>query len=146
MTPERAQEYSQELQSGKLNLFVIHIAEGKRNDPEAQSEFGLLKNAQLLTAKTVVVHGIGLSTADFADMSKIGASLVWSPRSNVTLYGETTDIVTAVQKGVTVALAPDWSPTGSTCQLEGPKTDLGRGQRSTDRPLVQTPLHGRSRA
>ena len=28
-------------------------------------------------------------------MSKIGASLVWSPRSNLVLYGETTDVQTA---------------------------------------------------
>jgi len=65
----------------------------------------------------VVVHGIGLGNADFTEMSKIGASLVWSPRSNLTLYGETTDIGTALQQGVTVALAPDWSPTGSTNML-----------------------------
>jgi 5-methylthioadenosine/S-adenosylhomocysteine deaminase len=114
MTPERAQQYLQDLQSGKLNLFVIHIAEGKRTDPEAQSEFGLLKGAQLLTPKTVIIHGVGLGTADFTDMAKVGAPLVWSPRSNMVLYGETTDVVTALQQGVTVALAPDWSPTGST--------------------------------
>jgi hypothetical protein len=117
MPPERAKEYLQGLQSGKLNLFVIHIAEGKRTDAEAQSEFGLLKDAELLTSKTVIIHGVGLRTDDFADMAKIGASLVWSPHSNVVLYGETTDVVTALQQGVAVALAPDWSPTGSTNML-----------------------------
>jgi 5-methylthioadenosine/S-adenosylhomocysteine deaminase len=117
MKPSDQTKYVSDLQTGKLSLFVIHIAEGKRSDPEAQSEFGLLKNAQLLTPKTVIIHGVGLSTADFAEMSQIGAALVWSPRSNLDLYGETTDVLTALQQGVTVALAPDWSPTGSTNML-----------------------------
>jgi 5-methylthioadenosine/S-adenosylhomocysteine deaminase len=85
--------------------------------PAEQSEFGLLKSAELLTPKTVTIHGVGLGTADFTDMAKIGASLVWSPHSNIVLCGETTDVVTALQQGVTVALAPDWSPTGSTNML-----------------------------
>ncbi|MEA2823026.1 MAG: 5-methylthioadenosine/S-adenosylhomocysteine deaminase [Bradyrhizobium sp.] len=117
MTPDTAKEYVQKLKSGTLKLFVIHVAEGKRTDPEAQSEFGLLKDAELLTPKTVIVHGVGLGTADFADMAKIGASLVWSPRSNIVLYGETSDVVSALQQGVRVVLAPDWSPTGSTNML-----------------------------
>ncbi|OKO82300.1 hypothetical protein AC629_24285 [Bradyrhizobium sp. NAS80.1] len=117
MPPERADEFRQGLQSGQFNLFVIHLAEGKRTDAEAQSEFGLLKSAQFLTPKTVIIHGVGLGTADFAEMAKIGASLVWSPRSNVVLYGETTDVVAALRQGVTLALAPDWSPTGSTNML-----------------------------
>jgi 5-methylthioadenosine/S-adenosylhomocysteine deaminase len=115
MSSDREKEYRDALQAGKL--FVVHIAEGKRNDPQARSEFGLLKNAQLLTPKTVIIHGVGLTAADFAEISNIGASLVWSPRSNLVLYGETTDVVTALQQGVTVALAPDWSPTGSTNML-----------------------------
>jgi 5-methylthioadenosine/S-adenosylhomocysteine deaminase len=116
MSPQDAQMYRQNLQSGQLKLFVIHIAEGKRNDAQSKTEFGLLKNAQLLTPNTVIVHGVALSAQDFAEMSQIGASLVWSPRSNIELYGETTDIQTALQQ-VSVALAPDWSPTGSNNML-----------------------------
>jgi 5-methylthioadenosine/S-adenosylhomocysteine deaminase len=117
MKPPDLAKYVKDLQEGNINLFVIHLAEGKRADPEAQSEFGLLKNDNLLTANTVVIHGVGLGASEFAEMSKVGASLVWSPRSNLVLYGETTDVQTAQQLGVTIALAPDWSPTGSTNML-----------------------------
>src|SRR5207253_1274694 len=41
--------------------------------------------------------------------SKVG--LIWSPRSNIELYGDTTDVRTAKRMCVKIALAPDWSPT-----------------------------------
>src|ERR1700730_12015768 len=50
-------------------------------------------------------------------MSSSGAALIWSPRSNFELYGFTTDVRTARKTNVTIALAPDWSPTGSTNSL-----------------------------
>jgi 5-methylthioadenosine/S-adenosylhomocysteine deaminase len=117
MKPADLTKYVSDLQAGNINLFVIHLGEGKRTDPEAQSEFGLLRTDNLLTANTVIIHGVGLGAPDFVEMSKIGASLVWSPRSNLVLYGETTDVQTAQQQGVTIALAPDWSPTGSSNML-----------------------------
>jgi hypothetical protein len=39
--------------------------------------------------------------------------IVWSPLSNMILYGETTKIPAALKAGVKVALAPDWTPSGS---------------------------------
>jgi cytosine/adenosine deaminase-related metal-dependent hydrolase len=51
-------------------------------------------------------------------MAKAGASLVWSPRSNMVLYGETADVLGALRAGVRVAIAPDWSPTGSDSLLD----------------------------
>ena len=42
-----------------------------------------------------------------------GGSIVWSPFSNLALYGETTDVATAIGLGIKVALGPDWSPTAS---------------------------------
>jgi cytosine/adenosine deaminase-related metal-dependent hydrolase len=50
--------------------------------------------------------------------------LVWSPRSNVFLYGggtdltQTTNVPLALSKGITVALAPDWSMGGSQNLLD----------------------------
>ncbi|MBP2429177.1 5-methylthioadenosine/S-adenosylhomocysteine deaminase [Bradyrhizobium japonicum] len=117
MKPADLLKYQSGLRDGSIKAFFIHLAEGKRTDAEAQSEFGLLKDDKLLTASTVIIHGVGLVASDFADMSKAGASLVWSPRSNLVLYGETTDVETAAQQGVTIAIAPDWSPTGSSNML-----------------------------
>ena len=39
--------------------------------------------------------------------------MVWSPFSNLLLYGGTADVARARQEGVLMALGPDWSPTGS---------------------------------
>src|SRR5207248_1227421 len=102
---------------GHIDLMPIYIAEGKRADNESKSEFALLLNAQLLTARTAVVHGVALGSSDFDQMQAAGSVLVWSPRSNVELYGETADVASAVRAGVPVLLAPDWSPTGSSNML-----------------------------
>jgi 5-methylthioadenosine/S-adenosylhomocysteine deaminase len=113
MPPQRAAEIGGQLAHGDLDLLAVHIGEGKRGDKLSQGELDILDKAQLLTAHTVIVHGVALDAAAFARVHKAGASLVWSPRSNMELYGETTDIGAARAAQVPVALAPDWSPSGS---------------------------------
>jgi hypothetical protein len=39
--------------------------------------------------------------------------MVWSPLSNLLLYGKTADLGLARDAGVLIALGPDWSPSGS---------------------------------
>ena len=117
MTPQKAAEIRGQLAHGDLDLLAIHIGEGKRSDPLSKGELDLLDKAQLLTNRTVIVHGVALDTAGFARLHKVGASLVWSPRSNMELYGETTDLGAARAAQVPVALAPDWSPSGSDNSL-----------------------------
>ena len=46
-------------------------------------------------------------------LAKAGASMVWSPLSNLLLYGKTADTSLAHDAGVLTALGPDWSPSGS---------------------------------
>lgn len=46
-------------------------------------------------------------------MAQVGAKLIWSPQSNLTLYGQTTRIPLALEHGVPVSLGVDWNPTGS---------------------------------
>ena len=40
-------------------------------------------------------------------------SLVWSPFSNLWLYGQTTDVPAARQEGIGVCLGTDWGPSGT---------------------------------
>ena len=65
------------------------------------------------TAAIRLVHGVAAGTADYEVMRNHDVTLVWSPRSNLTLYGETVDISVAMASGVRIALATDWSPSGS---------------------------------
>ena len=46
-------------------------------------------------------------------LASFGAAIVWSPLSNLLLYGQTTDVGAAKAAGVTIGLGADWSPSGS---------------------------------
>jgi hypothetical protein len=50
-------------------------------------------------------------------MADVGSKLVWSPLSNLLLYGNTTDVRAADNAGVKISLAPDWGPSGSKSSL-----------------------------
>ena len=60
-----------------------------------------------------LVHGVATDGDDYAVMREFDVTLVWSPRSNLALYGETIDLAAALQSGVRIALSTDWSPSGS---------------------------------
>jgi 5-methylthioadenosine/S-adenosylhomocysteine deaminase len=85
----------------------------------AAREFEMLaKNGDgFLRPGVSVIHGAAFSAADFKEMAKAGVGLVWSPR-NIELYGATSDVFSAKGSGVKIALAPDWSPTGSDGMME----------------------------
>ena len=91
--------------------FIIHLSEGTNID--ALDEFYTWKNMGLLDWRTTIIHGIPLGSSEWAAISEAGASLVWSPASNLILYGKTADIPGALTAGVNVALAPDWTESGS---------------------------------
>jgi hypothetical protein len=117
----------------------IHLAEG--TDAAAEEEFTFMQSQSLLNPKGVVIHGIPLSPADFRAMAVNGTALVWSPRSNLELYGKTADILAALDAGVEIALAPDWAITGSSNMLAELKVAAQwnreqLGGRLTDRQLV----------
>lgn len=94
---------------------VVHLAEGV--GPRMAAEFEAIKRSGLLGPELVVVHGIALTPAQFQEMAKVGAKLVWSPLSNFLLYGQTADIRAAHAAGVAISLAPDWAPSGSKSSL-----------------------------
>src|SRR6185436_7784264 len=63
------------------------------------------------------IHAIGLLPQDLGAMATAGTGLIWSPRSNITLYGDTARVTTAARVGVEIALGTDWMPTGSMSLL-----------------------------
>jgi len=71
----------------------------------------------LLIGKTSMIHAIGLTAADYGAMAAAGTGLIWSPRSNISLYGETARVTTAARLGVQIALGTDWMPSGSMSLL-----------------------------
>ena len=120
------------MQTGLLDAWIVHLAEGVRDADRrpgdvvsSRTEFADLKAKGLLTDSTVIVHGVGLEPLDFAEMAAAlpartdgigdgrGAKLVWSPLSNLLLYGQTALVYEALAAGVLVTLGTDWSPSGS---------------------------------
>jgi hypothetical protein len=66
----------------------------------------------------VIIHGTALSAAQLRDVKDAGAKLVWSPQSNLRLYGETTRAADALTSGIAMGLGADWLPSGSPSLLE----------------------------
>jgi cytosine/adenosine deaminase-related metal-dependent hydrolase len=101
------------------DTFVVHVAEG--TDGPALNEFTSLSNAAsgcLISSHVTIVHGTALQTTHFQTMATADMGLVWSPKSNVFLYGSTTDIPAAMAAGVKkIALGPDWALGGSVNML-----------------------------
>lgn len=112
-----AAEVRRKVAAKEIDLVLIHVAEGKRTDPDSIKEFDLLKDRGFLTPNTGVIHGVAFDKSDFAKMRSTATPLIWSPQSNMILYNTTTDVVAAFREGVSIALAPDWAPSGGKNML-----------------------------
>jgi 5-methylthioadenosine/S-adenosylhomocysteine deaminase len=106
-----------EIAAHTVTAFYIHLAEGKRDDAESQQEFDELETLHALTKATVIIHGTAMNRDQFGKAKDAGARLVWSPQSNLRLYGETTRAADALDVGLPIALGADWQPSGSTSLL-----------------------------
>jgi 5-methylthioadenosine/S-adenosylhomocysteine deaminase len=139
------------VQSGAYRALLIHLSEG--TDAASIEEFTTWQTWGLLPA-SVIIHGIPYDATHFSAMHAAGASLVWSPRSNLQLYGETANPKVAMDEGVLISLAPDWCPTGSydilrelkvadawnRSQLEGWISDADLARMVTTNPAAQLDL------
>jgi hypothetical protein len=106
-----------------LKGYLPHIAEGINETAHAEfvcqsggpDQGGELAEPKfdLIRRQTAVVHGMAVSAADVARFRSDMAILVWSPRSNVDLYGNTAPIAMYANLGVPIALGSDWLPSGS---------------------------------
>jgi len=93
--------------------YLPHIAEGIGLD--AQNEFTCTSqgNQDVIAPQTAIVHAIGLRADDIAAMRTDRAGVVWSPRSNIDLYGNTASVTLLDQLGIPISLGTDWVRSGS---------------------------------
>jgi cytosine/adenosine deaminase-related metal-dependent hydrolase len=84
--------------------FVIHLGEG--TDEDASREVFRLHELGALGSRTVLVHAVGFDQDGWALVARVGASVIWCPRSNLFTLGRTLDLG-AIPSGVTVALGSD---------------------------------------
>lgn len=93
--------------------FFYHLSEG--TDADARQRYLDLEyqpGTWAIDRDLIAIHCTALEAGDFTRL-KAGAGMVWSPLSNLLLYGETADFKAAEQAGVRIALGSDWSPSGS---------------------------------
>jgi cytosine/adenosine deaminase-related metal-dependent hydrolase len=85
--------------------WMLHAAEGR--DARSAGEIEGLRRAGLLSANTVVVHGVATSAGDIDALARAGSALTWCPESNRQLYGATAPVAALRAAGVRLALGSD---------------------------------------
>jgi cytosine/adenosine deaminase-related metal-dependent hydrolase len=107
----------QHIADGDVTAFYVHLSEGQRGDAVSAKEFRHFIELGAATPATNIIHGSALTADDLHEVAAGGCRLVWSPQSNLRLYGETTLAGDAIVAGMPVALGADWLPSGSTSLL-----------------------------
>ena len=97
----------------------------------------------------MIIHGTALEPSDLDAVAAAGAKLVWSPQSNLRLYGRTTLAGAAIERGIQVGLGADWLPSGSPSLLAELKVArqslIEEGRPATARQLVRMITVGAAR-
>ena len=130
----------QQIEAGAVTAFYVHVAEGRKDNEASHHEFATLVELGGLTEATVLIHGTALDRDELTQVKEAGAKLVWSPQSNLRLYGETTSIAEAADIEIPIALGADWLPSGSQSLLDEMRVARHevalQGASITDRELV----------
>lgn len=109
--PSVADTIKNDIAADRLDAFVVHAGEGV--DHYAHAEWEELESFGLALPETVMIHGTAFDAAQLARAGTAGSKIVWSPLSNLLLYGNTTNVPAAIDAGVLVSLGTDWAPSGS---------------------------------
>ncbi len=91
--------------------YLPHVAEGVNQT--ANNEIRCMNESQLVTSESAFIHTVGASGKDAYLLKEKGTSIIWSPRSNISLYGNTAPVTMYKTLGLNIALSTDWTPSGS---------------------------------
>ncbi|HET7505055.1 MAG TPA: amidohydrolase family protein [Kofleriaceae bacterium] len=111
---ETADELAKKLSQARPGHLLLHVAEGLY--PTAEGHFLKFQRPDgtwAINSALVGIHCTGLHGDDWKVLAEGGGSMVWSPLSNLMLYGDTADVRAAKAAGVRIALGSDWTPSGS---------------------------------
>jgi len=93
--------------------FIYHCAEGQTGSVVAR-EFTDVANAGCLEKKLIAIHCNAVADSDWQRWQQSDAgAVVWSPFSNLWLYGKTTNIPAAQERDISICLGSDWGPSGT---------------------------------
>jgi cytosine/adenosine deaminase-related metal-dependent hydrolase len=94
----------------RKSAFFYHLSEGI--NAAARKHWDNLVSNDLLGPGLVGIHALALGPADFGTLDSKDSSVVWSPTSNLMLYGSTLPVQALLSSGVRWTLGCDWSPSG----------------------------------
>lgn len=109
--PSFADSIKRDIASQRLDAFAVHAGEGI--DQHELDEWTQLKSFGLAVPQLVMIHTTAFGPKEYAEVGQVGAKVIWSPLSNLLLYGKTDDIPSAIAAGVNVSIGTDWAPSGS---------------------------------
>lgn len=122
--------YVKHRKKGTLLATLAHLAEGRSGfgsnqgvDTYSRTEFETFmahpafRNAGAVRESPLtLIHCSGIDVHNkehIAFLRDRNISVIWSPVSNLLLYGDTLDVETLLAEGINVGLGSDWSPSGS---------------------------------
>jgi Amidohydrolase family/Peptidase family S41 len=109
-----AADFAKRLKKAERASLLLHLAEGIGE--AARKHFlrlQLSSGTWAISPALIGIHAAALLPQDFDVVASQGAGIVWSPLSNLLLYGGTADVKSAKAAEVPLALGSDWSPSGS---------------------------------
>lgn len=60
----------------------------------------------------ILIHSVAVNDTELLEAADTDSKIVWSPSSNLILYGQTVDIGRIIELGITVGIGPDWTVSG----------------------------------
>jgi 5-methylthioadenosine/S-adenosylhomocysteine deaminase len=124
----------------RSSCLLLHLAEGT-GDAAREHFLSLHRRGDewAITKALAGIHCVALQRADFDVMAMRNAAMVWSPLSNLLLYGATARIDQAKAAGLAIGVGSDWSPSGSKNllgELKAARLSDPGGDVFSDRQLI----------
>ncbi|MCK6533632.1 MAG: amidohydrolase family protein, partial [Polyangiaceae bacterium] len=105
--PTTAQEIA------SLDAYQPHIAEGVNQAAKNELTCTSAGTTDVIEPQTAIVHAVAATPVEAKAIHDERAWVVWSPRSNVALYGNTAPVTLLDTMGVGLVLGTDWLLSGS---------------------------------
>jgi imidazolonepropionase-like amidohydrolase len=105
---------SQDINGG---AYLPHIAEGINEYASNELTCTTAGATDIVAANTAIVHAVGAPLALAQQIANANAKVIWSPRSNIVLYGATAPVTMFDALGIELALGTDWLASGSMNML-----------------------------
>jgi len=110
-----------------ITRFALHMGEGFEGN-NIELEFSSFAGrdtrnnrhmgVSLLYKETaLLIHAVALTDEELEEVAATNSRIVWSPSSNMVLYGRTSNIDRILELGITTGIGPDWTISGEDDML-----------------------------